>query len=292
MEQMANEYHLQSGFEEARDVTKEHAKSFYFALQFLKKERRRAVYSVYALCRMIDNAVDESVDGLKEKRLKEIQDSIEQAYHHGLPSSNVMRAFQQTVFKYEIPKEYFDELVAGMYMDLKKSRYHDFSELQLYCYRVAGVIGLIMLKILGYKNEEALKPAVDLGIAMQLTNILRDVKEDYDRGRIYLPQDEMEQFGITEAYITGEREDKSYKDFLRFQVERARSYYQNAARVATLMKDRNGRFVVQLMKELYAGILDVIEGKNYDVSERAYVNTSKKLYLLFKVVSTCPIYKA
>ena len=291
MERRKNDRFLQAGFDEARDLTRKHAKSFYFALQFLKRERRRAVYAVYALCRMIDDAVDELQDGPKEKRLQEIQDSIDQAYRNHSPSSDLMRAFQNTVLRYKIPREYFDELIAGMHMDLKKHRYHNFTELRLYCYRVAGVIGLIMVKILGYRNEEAFKPAVDLGIAMQLTNILRDVREDYDRGRIYFPQDEMRRFGITEANLKGEREDKLYKDFLRFQVERARFYYHNAARVAALMKDANGRFVVQLMKELYAGILDVIEAKNYDVNERAYVNTSKKIFLLLKVASTCPLYR-
>ena len=124
MERMEKDQYLQAGFEEARDITKEHAKSFYFALQFLKRERRRAVYSVYALCRMIDNAVDESAEGQKEKNLKAIQGSIEQAYSDRPMPSSLMIAFQRTVAQYKIPKDYFDELIAGMYMDLCKSRYH------------------------------------------------------------------------------------------------------------------------------------------------------------------------
>jgi phytoene synthase len=198
----------------------------------------------------------------------------------------LLSSFQQTIYKYNIPKRHFDELLEGMYMDLNKSRYRNFNELFLYCYRVAGVIGLIMIKILGYKDKEAEKHAVDLGVAMQLTNILRDIKEDYRRGRIYLPQDEMRQYGISEKNIAGNFHNKNSNEFLKFQIQRARTYYKNAACVIKLMKDINARFVVELMKELYSGILDVIEKNNYNIYKRAYVNKTKKVYLLLKVVST------
>jgi phytoene synthase len=288
MEYTKTRHTVQEGFEKARTITGEHARSFYFALRFLKRKPRYAVFSVYAICRMIDDAVDESEENLKEERLRAVHENISKAYSQRRLSSPLLGAFQETVAKYRIPKDYFEELVKGMYMDIRKNRYRNFDELFVYCYRVAGVIGLIMLRILGYKDEQAKLHAIELGVAMQLTNILRDVQEDYERGRIYLPQDEMQRFGITEAYIKEAREDSNYKEFLRFQVQRARSYYADAARVIKLMKDGNGRFVVQLMKELYAAILDVIERKNYDVTERASITTSKKLCLFFKVATTCP----
>jgi len=283
-----NEYNsfIHYGFEEARAITKKHAKSFYFALRFLKREKRHAVYSVYAMCRLIDDAVDESEQYEQEKKLKKIKESIEAAYNEDNLSTTPLNSFQQTVHKYNIPKRYFDELLEGMYMDLHKSRYQNFNELFLYCYRVAGVIGLIMLKILGYKHEDAEKHAVDLGVAMQLTNILRDIKEDYERGRIYLPQDEMRQYGVSEKNIIRNLRSRNFVKLLEFQIERARKYYSNAARVAKMMKDSNGRFVGKLMKELYAGILDAIEKNDYDIGKRAYVNKKKKMYLLLKVVST------
>jgi len=274
------------GFKEARAITKKHAKSFYFALQFLKKEKRDAVYSVYAICRLIDDAVDESEEYSKEEKLKKIKERIEAAYKKESLKSMLLSSFQQTIHKYNIPKRHFDELLEGMYMDLNKSRYRNFNELFLYCYRVAGVIGLIMIKILGYKHKEAEKYAVDLGVAMQLTNILRDIKEDYRKGRIYLPQDEMRQYGITEKNIAGNFHNKDSNEFLKFQIQRARTYYKNATCVIKLMKDGNARFVVGLMKELYSGILDAIEKNNYNIYKRAYVNKTKKIYLLLKVMST------
>jgi len=283
-------YPLAQGFEEAREVTQEHARSFYFALQFLRKERRYAVYAVYALCRMVDNLVDDSAAENRKEKLEAVQESISAAYERKPMESRLFHAFQDTVLKYEIPRQYFDDLIDGMRMDLFKNRYETFSELREYCYRVAGVIGLIMVNILGYRDESVKQHAVDLGIAMQLTNILRDVKEDYERGRIYLPQDELRRFGITDTFLRGVYRDNQGTEFIKFQISRARFYYREAARVVTFMKDMNGRFVVKLMKELYAEILDVIEKNNFDISRRAYVNGSQKIYLFLKVASTCPYF--
>jgi phytoene synthase len=172
-----------------------------------------------------------------------------------------------------------------MYMDLHKDRYDNFTELYYYCYKVAGVIGLIMLKIFGYDKPDAEKHAVNLGIAMQLTNILRDIKEDFGRGRIYLPQDEMKKFGITQEYLSNEVANHSFESFLKFQIERARQYYAYAAEGIKMINCRRSRFVVCAMKDIYAAILSAIERNKYDVfSRRAQVGTAGKLKIALSVL--------
>jgi phytoene synthase len=170
-------------------------------------------------------------------------------------------------------------------MDLNKNRYENFNELYTYCYRVAGVVGLIMLKIFGSHYKEAEKYAVDLGIAMQLTNILRDIKEDFERGRIYLPGDEMERFGVSKDFIAGNKMNSDFIALLQFQIARARQYYQRSAKGIKMINNVLSRLVVCMMMEMYAGILNVIEENDYDVfSQRAHVTTAGKLGIAIKIL--------
>ena len=170
-------------------------------------------------------------------------------------------------------------------MDLDKNLYYDFNELYTYCYRVAGVVGLVMLHIFGFNNEAAKKHAIDLGVAMQLTNILRDIKEDFQRGRVYLPLDEMRRFAMTENILAKELVDGNLRAMLQFQIKRARAYYDNAWAGIKMINNARSRFVVTVMKDLYAGILDSIETNNYDIfSKRAQVNLLKKIYLTAKTL--------
>jgi len=285
MRQSKRNSSTQEGFKEAKVLTKKHAKTFYFASRFLPKDKQNAAYAIYAVCRLTDDIVDNNEIFSGSIHLSAIRESIESVYNKTKLTDNILLAFRETVNKYKIPKKYFDELIEGMYMDLNKNRYESFDELCIYCERVAGMIGLIMLKVLGSHNQEAEKYAVDLGIAMQCTNILRDVKEDFERGRVYLPKDEMERFNVSENHIAEEKIDRNFIGLLKFQIERAREYYENSTKGLKMINNVVSRVVVCMMKDLYAGILNAIEEIGYNVfSRRAHVNTVGKLVIALKVL--------
>jgi 15-cis-phytoene synthase len=269
---------LTQGFQDAEALTRQHAKTFYFASRFLPLEQRRAAYAVYAICRISDDSVDEQEGFQSRDSLDEARRGIEAAYGGGALPSDVWYAFRATVERYAIPKHYFDELLDGMEMDLAKNRYADFDELYRYCYRVAGVVGLIMLKLFGQRDPSAPEHAVQLGVAMQLTNILRDIKEDLSKGRVYLPQEEMARFGVSEGDLALGQVTDRLRDLLAFQVARARDYYSRAAQGIQMIAESRSRFVALAMKEIYAGILHEIERSSYDIfAQRARVSDSKKL---------------
>lgn len=252
------------GFSQAKILTRQFAKTFYFTSFFLPKKKRLASYCVYAICRISD----ESVDGdhkEKEKELNTVENNIKKAYGQDSINDPLLIAFRKTIYTYDIPQIYFQELIDGMRMDITKTRYKNFHELYCYCYKVAGVIGLIMLKIFGCRSVIARQYAVDLGLALQLTNILRDIKEDLDRGRLYLPQDELALQGITEESIKAYRIDDNFKRMMQIQIHRARFYYAQADYGIELIKDLRSRFVAFLIGKLYAMILDEIERNNFNI---------------------------
>jgi phytoene synthase len=189
-------------------------------------------------------------------------------------------ALKHCIREYRIPEQPFQDLISGMEMDLTKDRYATFSELELYCYRVAGVVGLMMTRVLGCSDERALEPAADLGRGMQLTNILRDVREDLERGRVYLPAEELRAFGLTEEDLRRGVVDERWRDFMRFQVHRARAYYARAATGVKYLTGFGSQRMVRLMGAIYGDILQEIEARDYDVfSTRAYVPGKRKLAL-------------
>ena len=251
----------------------------------LPKDKQYAAYSVYAICRISDDSVDVKLNLKDSLHNDNIKEKIEAAYENKKLDDELLRALRETINKYNIPKYLFDELIEGISMDLDKNIYQNFNELYTYCYRVAGVIGLIMLKIFGYNNGKAEKYAVDLGIAMQLTNILRDIKEDYLRGRIYLPQDELRKFGVSENQIAAEKMDSNFISLLKFQIERARQYYKNSTQGIKMIANLKSRIVVCMMKDMYAAILNSIENNDYNVfSRRACVSALGKTAIAFKIL--------
>ncbi|MFH0827207.1 MAG: phytoene/squalene synthase family protein [Candidatus Omnitrophota bacterium] len=275
---------LERGMQLAQKITRQYAKTYYFASRFMPREKKSPAYIVYAVCRISDEAVDTTSDATLSS-LSRAQENIELAYSDSPLQEDLILAFRQTVMRFDIPKTYFDELLEGMRMDLTKKRYETFNDLYSYCYRVAGVIGLTMLKIFGYHQKEAEKYAVDLGVAMQLTNIVRDIKEDFLRGRVYLPQEELKKFGVSEEQLSSEKVDENFKSLLRFQMERARQYYADCESGIRLIADRRCRFVVLCIKEIYAGILDRIEDSNYDVfSKRCLVPSGSKAGIALKIL--------
>ncbi|MFA5350469.1 MAG: phytoene/squalene synthase family protein [Candidatus Omnitrophota bacterium] len=273
------------GFQEAKKITKKFAKTFYTASLFLPEEKKYASYAVYAICRLSDEAVDDLACSDREKSLQRLESKISASYTEKHFEEPLLAAFSQTVNKYKIPGEYFASLIKGMRMDLELKRYASFTLLYEYCYRVAGVVGLIMLKIFGYKNSSAEENAIKLGVAMQLTNILRDINEDLGRGRIYLPLDEMAKFNITERQLSEGRINKNLKDFLRFQISRCRKFYSDSLEGVKLINSPFCRFVVLCMKEIYAGILEKIEENNYNVfTVRAHVSKLRKIMIILKIL--------
>jgi len=275
---------ISAGFQAARKITKKFAKTFYLASLFLPKEKKYASYAVYAICRLSDEAVDNPASLGKIGNLQELELKISRAYTENHISDPLLAAFSQTVNNYKIPKEYFDNLIQGMRMDLEIKRYRDFPSLYEYCYRVAGVVGLIMLKIFGYKDSRAEGFAIKLGVAMQLTNILRDINEDLGRGRIYLPEDEMAGFNISQQQLSAGQVDEKLRDFFRFQINRCRKFYSDSLEGIKLIDSPLCRFVVLCMKEVYSGILRKIEKNNYDVfTERARVNKLEKAGIILKI---------
>lgn len=204
--------------------------SFTVSFIFLPKTQREAMTVLYAFCREVDDVVDECSDySVAQTKLNWWKSEIENLYAN-TPQHPVTKALQPVVVQFNLAQEHFLEIIDGMEMDLKFNRYEDFKQLQLYCYRVASVVGLLSAQIFGFKNRRTLKYAHDLGMAFQLTNIIRDVGEDARRGRIYLPLDELKKAKVSEDDILQSRETPQVKELIEYQIERAETYYDKALR--------------------------------------------------------------
>jgi len=278
---------LKADFRYAEESIRRGSKTFYFASRFMKREFRDAFYAVYAFCRHTDNLIDDNDGnpGMQTALIQEWERKFREAHRNGYSSDPILGAFVCTMRKYGIPIEYPLDLIEGVAMDIRKKEYATFSDLKSYCYRVASVVGIMLTYVMGVGNlEEAKKHAAKLGIAMQLTNILRDVGEDARMGRVYFPKDELAEFGLTIHDILGLRKTKQFIEFIKFQVERARRYYQEAVNgIAMLHKEV--RTVITLAFTLYREILKVIEENDYDVyGKRAYVNILRKAVIYLRIV--------
>ena len=206
----------------------ESGSSFYYSFLFLPPERRRAITALYAFCREVDDVVDECPDPqLARAKLAWWRAELAGTYE-GRPSHPVTQSLSTALRTFSLPQELLTEIIDGMEMDLSQTRYPDFKALHLYCYRVASVVGLLAAEIFGYEDRRTLKYAHDLGLAFQLTNIIRDVGEDARRGRIYLPQDELARFGVSEAHILTRRHSDRFTELMWFQAQRARDTYDRA----------------------------------------------------------------
>lgn len=276
---------LQLGFLEAKRITQNYAKTFFLASLFLPKKKRLASYAIYAICRISDESVDEKNSIQKAEALNKIKSRIHAAYSSEKLNDKLLLCFRSTVNTFNIPEEYFNQLIEGMQMDLTKSRYQNFQELYSYCYRAAGIVGLIMLKIFDAKKNLAVSFAVDLGIAMQLTNILRDVDEDYQRKRIYLPLSELEKFMVTEKDIENKNNNSNFKALITAQIDRCKEYYNQSKKGIRLIPGLREKFVVIVMREMYSAILNEIEKNAFDVfTRRAQVNLLKKIAILLRIL--------
>jgi 15-cis-phytoene synthase len=273
---------LAENYRQCKLYTRHFAKTFFFSSHVLPKEKRLAAYAVYSFCRYADEIADRGsalTDIVQaERRLNELRNQICYVYSHSAHMNPKLVAFQDTVFRYTIPKEHFLDLLRGVEMDLSKKRFASFAELRDYCYCVASVVGLIMTRIFGTSNVVAFGYAEDLGIAMQLTNILRDIGEDAQRGRIYLPSDEMNRFTYSDSDIRSGVINLNFRRLMEFQIRRAREYYARAEQGIPLLTNDGSRFCVSMMSRTYARILEVIEKNQFDVyGRRAFVPLSQKI---------------
>lgn len=266
-----------------RALTKASRSNFTYAFLFLPRPKREALQAIYAFCRVTDDLVDEgaapgetladTVARLAAWRAELVACPAGRAQHP------VTRRLGEVIRAYRIPLGYFEELLDGVAMDLSKTRYATFAELEEYCHRVAGVVGLMCIEVFGYTRPETREFAERLGTAFQLTNILRDLGSDCARGRIYLPQEDLTRFGLPEADLFAARRSPAFHACMRFQVERARGFYAAAA-AALPAEDRRGMLPAEIMGAIYRRILDRIEAETYDVfSRRIRLSTPYRLLL-------------
>lgn len=261
--------------------TRQNARSFYFASIALPREKKRAAYAVYAFCRYADDLVDRApaATGI-EAALARVGTDFDRMTAGDLHEPPFAPAFAWAVARYGITKQPFLDLLKGISMDLGEVRIADWPELREYCYHVASVVGLMMTSIFELRDERGREHAIELGLAMQLTNIIRDVGEDYRLGRVYLPADEMAAHGVQPDDLAAPTVSANLETLLRAQVARARGYYQRAETGIPLLADDGSQYTVWLMRHVYAGILDEVERLDYQIlHRRASTSLPRKLAL-------------
>ena len=251
---------------EAKEIAKKSKSSFYYAFNLLPPAKRDAMNTVYAFCRETDDIIDEGnePDELKFARLHKWSTELEKSIN-GNSDYALLNKLGKTIAGFNIPLEPFFELIKGMEMDLQKKRYNSFEDLMIYCYRVASTVGLICIEIFGYKDKQHAKDfAVNLGIALQLTNILRDITKDSEKGRIYLPQDDLEKFHYSDTDIINRNYNNEFKELMSYEVERAKMYYDKAT-LSLNLDDKAAMFAARAMQHIYHKMLQKIVEADYDV---------------------------
>ena len=261
----AGDASLRTAYKQAEQITAEHSKSFQFASGLLPEEKRSAVRALYAFCRTVDDIVDESTDEERESKLDYWRGMIEHGSFHD--DDLVAAAWADTLTRYHIPRHYALQLIDGVNRDLTQSRYQNFDELATYCYGVASTVGLMSMYIVGFKSSDAVPYAIKLGVALQMTNILRDIGEDYRNGRLYLPREELIFHGIREQDIAEGRITDNWRQFMKFQIERTRQIYAESW-AGVKMLEREGQLAIGAASVFYQGILDDIEKHDYNVFTR------------------------
>lgn len=247
--------------------TKQSGSNFYYSFIFLPRPRREAMYTIYAFCKMVDSAVDEPPAGsnpLEEvaKWRKEVA-----ATYQGHPTQPVTISLALHLRMFDIPESLLQELITGVEMDLTINRFATFSDLYQYCYRVASVVGLICLKIFQTKSSAADEYAVNLGLAFQLTNILRDLKGDAEQNRIYLPLEDLQRFGYSEEALLRQQPSSALVELMKFECERAHRYYQKAQEILQTLppSDQKSLVVAEIMRGVYSRILEKFEAESFPV---------------------------
>lgn len=250
-----------------QDKAAKSGSSFYYSFMFLPAERRQAITALYAFCREVDDVVDECHDlSLAQTKLEWWRQEVGRVYN-GTPTHPVGHALKDVIKGFRLPQEQLLEIIDGMAMDLSQTRYLDFKGLQLYCYRVASVVGLLAAEIFGYQDRQTLKYAHDLGLAFQLTNIIRDVGEDARRGRIYLPIEDLQRFDVPAKDLLEARYSDAFRELMAFQAERAEKFYDQAfAQLPEI--DRKAQRPGLVMAAIYRTLLREIARDGFLVLDR------------------------
>jgi phytoene synthase len=251
---------------EAKEIARKNRSSFYYAFNLLPPAKRDAMNTVYAFCRETDDIIDEGndPDELKFVKLRKWTTELEKSIN-GNSDYPLLNKLGKTISGFNIPLEPFFELIKGMEMDLQKKRYNTFEDLMIYCYRVASTVGLICIEIFGYKDKQRAKDfAINLGIALQLTNILRDIKKDSECGRIYIPQNDLTMFNYSDTDILNGNYNNEFKELMSFEVGRARMYFEKAT-LSLNLDDKAAMFAARAMQHIYHKMLQKIVDADYDV---------------------------
>ena len=268
--------------EYCQDKAAKSGSSFYYSFRFLPELQRQAIIALYAFCREVDDTVDEISDaGVARVKLDWWREEIQKTFK-GEAAHPVGKALQTALLNFDLHEEYFMEIIDGMAMDLDQFSYPQFNQLALYCHRAASVVGLLSVEIFGYQQRNTLKYAENLGMALQLTNIIRDVREDAERGRIYLPLDELKQFNVKTDDLLALKSTPELIEFLKFQTDRAKHYYKQA--MALLPEgDRYTQRTGLIMAAIYEATLDEIVNDNFQVMKhRVSLTPIRKLWIAWR----------
>lgn len=270
-------------YRHCRKIARDRAKNFYYSFLLLDRQQSDAMCAIYAFMRHCDDLSDEDSGGNKEKIRDAIGDwrvEMDRALHGQPAEDPIWPAFADTVARYGIPHRFFHEMIDGVSSDIEPRSIETFEELYRYCYQVASVVGLTIIHVWGFKSPRALLLAEKCGIAFQLTNILRDVREDSSLGRVYLPAEDLRRFGVPVEQLTSGTENDAFLSLMRFEAERAARYYQESAALLSLIEKKSRRSLWAL-RRIYMGLLDRLERANFDVlSRRINVPTRAKMAIL------------
>ena len=270
-----------SSVNEEKEITKQSKSNFLYSFSLLPKEKNEAINTVYAFCRKTDDIVDDENESVEKKysRIIEWRDEFEKALISGDSKYSLLNNVNVIIKKFSIPVEPFFDLIKGMEMDLKKNRYNTFTELMDYCFNVASTVGLMSIEIFGYNNPRTKDFAINLGIALQLTNILRDIKTDAQHGRIYIPLEDLRRFNYSENDLLSFRYNDDFIKLMKHECERARFFYEEANKSLS-NEDKGLMFAARIMEHIYFRVLKKIEKKNYNVFEKKLkVSKLKKIFI-------------
>ena len=269
---VAKSVQLEQAYAACEALTAQHSRSFYMASALLPADKRRAVRALYAFCRISDDIVDNGEKDAAASAAQLAQWRQQALSGYGHTQDAVILAWTDARARYHIPLHYAHQLLDGVARDLTQTSYETFADLATYCYSVASTVGLMSMHIIGYAGSAAVPYAIKLGVALQMTNILRDVAQDLQNGRVYLPQEELAAYGLSRADLAAGRVTDAWRAFMRFQIERNHQLYEEAWPGIALL-DASGRLAIGAAAELYRGILTDIEAHDYDVfSRRAHVS--------------------
>ncbi|MBI3852131.1 MAG: presqualene diphosphate synthase HpnD [Verrucomicrobia bacterium] len=271
--------------QESRQITRKSASNLALAFVLLPRTKRDGISALYAFCREVDDVTDDETSPIDRRRqvLAAWRDDIRRACGAETPQFPVNRELQPVIQQYRLPFEYFDELLRGVEMDLAIKRYENYADLEQYCYRVASVVGLLSIEIFGYKNPASRDYAIHLGKALQLTNILRDVRSDAERGRIYLPLAELARFQISSGEILRLEYSTRFRELAASVASRARHFYQ-LARETLPAEDRRAMIAAELMGSVYWRLLRKLERQQFNVfgDRPTRLNKGQKFLLIFR----------